>query len=222
LLWGYAEFMLSQGMHEELAAALRRCTKNELMDPYFSIQLHCARFGTDDDIRTARRQLEAEAKRDSGEVARAHAKLFDAFAALRQKRVHTAAGAARAAAAKFHELHWPWFEALALETAGDRAGAMALYASCGAIRDVGRAAGLTRKERRAAFGSSLTPRELEIRALVPLGLTNREIAERLGVSERTIGHHLESIFSKCGVRARWQLTHESLAADGASQGMPAR
>jgi DNA-binding NarL/FixJ family response regulator len=51
-----------------------------------------------------------------------------------------------------------------------------------------------------------------------LGLTNREIANRLGVSERTVGHHLESIFSKCGVRARWQLGHESLGASDSASG----
>jgi DNA-binding CsgD family transcriptional regulator len=209
LLWGYAEFMQSQGMHEELAAALRRCTENELIDPYFSIQLHCARFGSDDDVRTARKQLDVEVSRESNVVARACSKLFDAFAAARQNRGRAAASAARAAAAAFRELEWPWLEALALETAGDRAEAMSLYTACGAVRDAGRAAGLSRKERRAAFGASLTPRELEIRTLVPLGLTNREIANRLGVTERTVGHHLESIYSKCGVRARWQLGPES-------------
>ena len=103
-------------------------------------------------------------------------------------------------------------EALALETAGDRADAATLYASCGAVRDADRAAGYSRKERRAAFGASLTPREAEIRALVLLGLKNREIANRLRLSKRTVGHHLESIFSKCGVRARWQLSQETLGA----------
>ena len=210
LLWGYAEFMQSQGMHEELAAALRRCMESELIDPYFSIQLHCARFGSDDDVRAARKQLDVEVARESSVVARACSKLFDGFAAARQNRARATASAARAAAAAFSELQWPWLEALALETAGDRAEAMALYAGCGAVRDAGRAAGLSRKERRAAFGASLTPRELEIRTLLPLGLTNREIANRLGVTERTVGHHLESIYSKCGVRARWQLGTESI------------
>ncbi|HEY3675475.1 MAG TPA: LuxR C-terminal-related transcriptional regulator [Candidatus Tumulicola sp.] len=212
LLWGYSEFMRSQGMHDELAAALHRCTENELIDPYFSIQLHCARFGSDDDARTARKQLDVEATRENGVVARACSKLFDAFASARQNRVRASASSARAAATAFRELQWPWMEALALETAGDREEAMALYSACSAVRDVERTAGLTRKARRAAFGASLTARELEVRALVPLGLTNREIAHRLGVSERTIGHHLESIFSKSGVRARWQIGHDSLSA----------
>jgi ATP/maltotriose-dependent transcriptional regulator MalT len=202
--------MQSQGMREELLSALARCMENELIDPYFSIQLHCVRYGSDDDVRKARKQLDVEVARKTNVVARAYSKLFDAFASARQNRVRATASAARAAAAEFRALQWPWLEALALETAGDRAEAMALYTACGAVRDAGRAAGLSRKERRAAFGASLTPRELEIRTLVPLGLTNREIANRLGVSERTIGRHLESIYSKCGIRARWQLGHEAI------------
>ena len=206
MLWGYSEMMQSHGLHDELGSALRRCVESDLIDPYFSIQLHCARFGGDEDMRVARKQLDVEVARASNAVACAAAKLFDAFAAARQNRTRAATSAARAAAAAYRALQWPWMEALALETAGDRAGAASLYASCGAVRDAERAAGHSRKERRAAFGTSLTPREAEIRSLVLLGLKNREIANRLRLSERTVGHHLESIFSKCGVRARWQLS----------------
>lgn len=211
MLWGYSEMMHSQGLHEELASALRRCAESDLIDPYFSIQLHSARFGADEEVRTARKQLDVEVARESNTVACAAAKLFDAFAAARQKRVRAATSAARAAASAYRALQWPWMEALALETAGDRAEAVSLYASCGAVRDADRAAGRSRKERRAAFGASLTAREGEIRALVLLGLKNREIASRLRLSERTVGHHLESIFSKCGVRARWQLAQETIS-----------
>jgi DNA-binding CsgD family transcriptional regulator len=212
MLWGYSEMMQSHGMHDELSGVLHRCVESGLIDPYFSIQLHCARFGAEEDVCLARRQLDLEVARESNAVARAAAKLFDGFAAARQNRVRPARSAARTAAAAYRVLQWPWMEALALETAGDRAEAAALYASCGAVRDADRAAGQSRKERRAAFGASLTPRESEIRGLVVLGLKNREIASRLRLSERTVGHHLESIFSKCGVRARWQLAQEALTA----------
>jgi DNA-binding NarL/FixJ family response regulator len=108
----------------------------------------------------------------------------------------------------YNAIEWRWVEALALETAGDRAGAASLYAACGALRDVERLSGRTRKARRAAFGSALTPREERIAALVGQGMTNREIAQRLRRRERTINHHVEAIFSKQGIRARWQLGAE--------------
>jgi len=52
----------------------------------------------------------------------------------------------------------------------------------------------------------LTRRELEVAALVAEGLTNRQIAERLFISERTADGHLEHIREKLGVRSRSQIT----------------
>ena len=48
----------------------------------------------------------------------------------------------------------------------------------------------------------LTSRELTVLKLITTGLTNREIAERLVVSRRTIDAHLRSIYSKIGVASR--------------------
>ncbi|MEO6797477.1 MAG: helix-turn-helix transcriptional regulator [Candidatus Dormibacter sp.] len=48
----------------------------------------------------------------------------------------------------------------------------------------------------------LTPRELEVVKLVAAGLTNRDIANRLGLSARTIDAHLRSIYGKIGVTSR--------------------
>lgn len=54
--------------------------------------------------------------------------------------------------------------------------------------------------------AGLTRRELEVAALVAEGLTNRQIAERLFISERTVDRHLEHIRQKLGVRSRSQIT----------------
>ncbi|HXL91827.1 MAG TPA: LuxR C-terminal-related transcriptional regulator [Streptosporangiaceae bacterium] len=54
-------------------------------------------------------------------------------------------------------------------------------------------------------GEALTRRELEIAELVAGGLSNREVAERLVISKRTVDAHMEHIFSKLGVSSRVQL-----------------
>lgn len=48
----------------------------------------------------------------------------------------------------------------------------------------------------------LTPRELEVLGWVAKGKTNRDIAEILGMSPRTVNKHLEHIFVKLGVETR--------------------
>lgn len=53
----------------------------------------------------------------------------------------------------------------------------------------------------------MTDRELEIARLVASGLSNREIAESLNVSKRTIDSHMDHIFVKVGVRGRVELTN---------------
>jgi DNA-binding NarL/FixJ family response regulator len=50
--------------------------------------------------------------------------------------------------------------------------------------------------------ATLTKREREIIALVAEGLKNKEIAERLFISDTTVTHHLTSIFSKLEVSDR--------------------
>ncbi|HTU73254.1 MAG TPA: LuxR C-terminal-related transcriptional regulator [Trebonia sp.] len=52
----------------------------------------------------------------------------------------------------------------------------------------------------------LTSRETQIAALVASGLSNREIAERMIISKRTVDAHVDHIFSKLGISSRVQLT----------------
>jgi DNA-binding NarL/FixJ family response regulator len=51
---------------------------------------------------------------------------------------------------------------------------------------------------------SLTGREREVLALVGQGLANKQIARRLGISERTVKAHLTSVFQRIGVSDRVQ------------------
>jgi DNA-binding NarL/FixJ family response regulator len=50
----------------------------------------------------------------------------------------------------------------------------------------------------------LTPRETEVLALVREGLANKQIARRLGITERTVKAHLTSAFARIGVQDRTQ------------------
>jgi DNA-binding CsgD family transcriptional regulator len=57
--------------------------------------------------------------------------------------------------------------------------------------------------------AGLTPRELEVLALLAGGLRYTDIAARLVLSERTVGHHVGAILRKLGVHTRAQASAEA-------------
>lgn len=66
---------------------------------------------------------------------------------------------------------------------------------------------LRRQRPQSAAGSARTEptrRELEVVTLLAQGLSNREIAEKLFISEHTVRNHLGHIFGKLGVTSRTQ------------------
>ncbi len=67
-----------------------------------------------------------------------------------------------------------------------------------------------RREAAASELSALTAREIEIVRLVGRGLRNREIAERLYITEGTVKGHLHRIFEKLDVETRSALTRYAL------------
>jgi DNA-binding NarL/FixJ family response regulator len=60
---------------------------------------------------------------------------------------------------------------------------------------------LVRRHRRTDPLAELTPREREVLSLVAEGLSNRAIAARLVVTERTVEAHVKQIFLKLGLRS---------------------
>jgi DNA-binding CsgD family transcriptional regulator len=55
---------------------------------------------------------------------------------------------------------------------------------------------------RALAGAGLTPRETAVVAQVALGRSNRDAAQHLGLSDRTVQKHLQNAFRKLGVKSR--------------------
>ncbi len=114
-----------------------------------------------------------------------------------------------------------------LAESGDRAGArrafeqaVEVYESLGADADLNRihaefrAYGIRRgphsKRRRAASGwESLTETELKVAAFVEEGLSNPEIAERLGLSRRTVATHVSHVLRKLNATTRADIAQES-------------
>jgi DNA-binding NarL/FixJ family response regulator len=64
------------------------------------------------------------------------------------------------------------------------------------------AAGQAGKPDRAPWPAELTDREAEVLRLLASGLSNKQIARRLTLSPKTVGHHVEHIYAKLGVSTR--------------------
>jgi two-component system nitrate/nitrite response regulator NarL len=67
------------------------------------------------------------------------------------------------------------------------------------------AAGDERPARQGRERAPLSPREREIVALVAQGFKNKEMAEKMFISEQTVKNHLHNIFDKLGVSDRLEL-----------------
>jgi DNA-binding NarL/FixJ family response regulator len=65
-------------------------------------------------------------------------------------------------------------------------------------------ADLTEEGREARLKQPLTPKEKEVLSLLTTGYTNKEIAQALFISEKTVKSHLNSIFRKLNVTRRLQ------------------
>ena len=65
---------------------------------------------------------------------------------------------------------------------------------------------------------NLTPREIEVLALIGEGLSNREIGERLVLSQATVKTHVNRIFAKTGAQSRAQAVRYAISSGLARPG----
>jgi DNA-binding CsgD family transcriptional regulator len=101
----------------------------------------------------------------------------------------------------------------------DAEAALRIFERLGAARDADAAAGVLRDQgaiapvrRGPRADARLTPRESEVLALLGEGLTNREVAERLFLTRKTVEHHVHRVLTKLDLRNRaeataWVLRH---------------
>ena len=86
--------------------------------------------------------------------------------------------------------------------------ALTAFDALGATRDADaavallRALGATAARRAPRSTAALTRRELEVLALLGEGLSNRELAERLFLTRKTVEHHVHNVLTKLGLRSR--------------------
>jgi DNA-binding CsgD family transcriptional regulator/tetratricopeptide (TPR) repeat protein len=167
---------------------------------------------------TLRQAVDLKAGIAIGELAiwRARAGLDDRLAALADEPYALELdGHAARAADRWGELGSPYELALALAQTDDvdglgrahdvlqRLGAQpAAAAVARRLREQGASVARGPRPSTRDNPAQLTAREVEVLALVAEGLRNADIARRLFVSEKTVGHHISAILRKLGVRTR--------------------
>lgn len=128
------------------------------------------------------------------------------------------AGRAREAAAEWERLSMPYEAALSLAGSADatdvqraheeltRLGATAVaHRVALRLRELGRPVPRGPRPTTRSNPRGLTEREWEIAGLLALGLSNGEIADRLVVSTKTVGHHTSAVLAKLNVRRRTEV-----------------
>ncbi len=131
--------------------------------------------------------------------------LLDARLALRQRRRDEADVLAKEAVDRFRALEWPIEEAYARAVRGGVRDAVVILRRVGADAEAARLTAIDERVPRRRGETTLTTREREIATQIGAGKTNREVAETLVISERTVETHVASIYGKLGISNRKDL-----------------
>jgi DNA-binding NarL/FixJ family response regulator len=214
---GLALMRLAQGRIDTAAASIRRVL-DEAVGPVFRARVLGAyaeimlAVGDVAAAWAAAEELTEAAAELSSPFLQARAAHATAATLLAEGRATDALRASRRALRKWTELDAPHEAALtrmliaeACAAVGDTEGAeLATSAARATFEALGATPDLTRIDGGAGPSrpDGLTSRELEVLRVLAQGKTNRVIAEKLFISEKTVASHVSHIFTKLGVSSR--------------------
>ena len=221
---GLALLRLAQGRADAACATIRRLTsatrdrirRAGVLPAYLEIMLAS---GDLDEARRARDELRELAHAFDTDVLRAVVAQADGAIALSEFHPHAALEPLRRAFDLWERLEAPYEAARvrvligqACRAVGDEeAAALELEAAKAVLERLGARTDLARLEApkapaRQGSRGQLTAREVHVLRLISTGRTNKEIAEELSLSERTIDRHVTNILTKLDVRSRTAAT----------------
>lgn len=217
---GMALLRLAQGNAEAANAAIRRVAEEvqepgpraRVLDAYVEIVLAAGEVAA---ARSAADELAAIAQSFDAPQLHAMAARADGAVRLGEGDVKAAITSLRKACALWSDIDAPYdaartrvLMATACRQIGDTdAAQIELSLAREVFRRLGATSDLARLEAfsqptPAKTGSSLTSRELQVLKLVASGKTNRAIAVKLGISEKTVARHVSNIFNKLDLSSR--------------------
>ena len=224
---GLARLRLAQGQGEAAVAAIR-VALSEKREPRARVLVLAAAAeiliaaGDLAGARAAAGELADRAEATGAPFVRAVAAHTAGEVALAEGEALRALESLRAAVAAWQEIDAPYERARARALAGvacrqlgDHDGAQLeldaaheAFETLGAAPDAARAAALAAPPVSTGppRSTGLTGRELEVLRLIATGVTNRAIAGRLGISEKTVARHVSNIFTKLDLPSRTAAT----------------
>lgn len=138
-------------------------------------------------------------------VALAHSLLFESAAAARRGERANAERLAGEAQSAFEQCGWMFAAARCVEMTGRIGEARRLYASMGAHADAARLSTARARPGRPRRGYECSRQRQEILRMIARGATNLAIADRLGVSPRTVKYRISELYAAAGVVSRREL-----------------
>jgi DNA-binding CsgD family transcriptional regulator len=217
---GFALLRLAQDQVESANTAIRRVvsevksgtSRAKILDAYVEIALAgndvaTARAAADELSQIGRKHgapfLLALSERADGAVLLAEESAAEALPALRKSWTIWCELEAPYEAARTRVLIARACRKLGDDEAADLelAAARDVFQRLGAVTDL---AGIDAALQKKSPGGSgpLTAREVEVIRLLAAGLTNRDIADKLGLSEKTVARHISNIFTKLDLPSR--------------------
>ncbi|HEX6254507.1 MAG TPA: LuxR C-terminal-related transcriptional regulator [Euzebyales bacterium] len=217
---GLALLRLAQGRLDDASGAIRRVVEEaQELGQRAKVLAACVDImlatGDVDAARTAVDELSQIAAELDKPLLWAMSAQADGAVRLAEDEPRTAVAALHSAQSFWHELRAPYevarvrvlLAAACRQLGDDDTARMEEEAAREVLTEVGARPDLARLGERTGGGwaegaAGLTAREVEVIRLVAAGLTNREIADELVISEKTVARHLNNMFTKLGLSNR--------------------